>query len=73
MPVIFVCKDQQAGQCKPVGAITWLQQHGHFSAVHVAHKEIYNLFNLSINLIKSDYHRELREGAFASWDRAVGI
>ena len=37
------------------------------------HKETYNLFNLNRNLIRSNYYRELREGAFVSWNRAVGI
>jgi putative transposase len=38
-----------------------------------ADKEFYNFFNLNRNLIKSNYYRELREGAFLSWNRAVGI
>ena len=37
------------------------------------HKEVYNLFNLSRNLIRSDYYSELREGAFVSWNCAVAI
>ncbi|MFT6103153.1 MAG: hypothetical protein ACJAZT_001689 [Gammaproteobacteria bacterium] len=71
--IIFVFKDQQDQQLKSVRVISLRQQRGHFGAVHLAHKEIYNLFNLSRNLIKSDYHRELRKGAFTSWNRAVGI
>ena len=32
-----------------------------------AHQEIYNLFNLNRNIIKSNYYRELIEDAFVSW------
>ena len=38
-----------------------------------AHKEIYNLFNLNRNLLAAKYYRELREGAFASWNQVVGL
>jgi hypothetical protein len=38
-----------------------------------AHKDIYSFLNLTRNLIRSDYYHEFREGAFVSWNRAVGI
>jgi putative transposase len=38
-----------------------------------AHKEVYNLFNLNRNLLVAKHYRELREGAFASWNQVVGL
>jgi putative transposase len=38
-----------------------------------AHKEAYNLFNLARNLIAARHYRDLREGAFASWNRVVAV
>jgi putative transposase len=38
-----------------------------------AHKEVYNLFNLGRNLIAARHYRDLREGAFASWNRVVAV
>jgi hypothetical protein len=38
---------------------------------------VYNFFSLNQTRVRiqarSDYYRELREGAFVSWNRAVGI
>lgn len=39
-----------------------------FVTVHAA---VYNLFNLGRHLIKAEYYRYLRAGAFAEWNRAV--
>jgi putative transposase len=38
-----------------------------------SHKEVYNLFNLGRNLIAARHYRDLREGAFASWNRVVAV
>ena len=40
--------------------------------VHV-HAAVSNLFNLGRHLVAADHYRTLRQGAFASWDRAVAI
>jgi putative transposase len=36
-----------------------------------AHAAVYNLFNLGRHLVKAGHYRNLREGAFAEWGRAV--
>ena len=41
-----------------------------FLGVHAA---VSNLVNLDRHLVAADHYRELRRGAFASWDRAVAI
>jgi putative transposase len=41
-----------------------------FVGVHTA---VSNLFNLGRDLIAASHYRTLRQGAFASWDRAVAI
>jgi putative transposase len=41
-----------------------------FVRVHAA---VSNLFNLDRHLVAADHCRMLRQGAFASWDRAVAI
>jgi putative transposase len=41
-----------------------------FLGVHAA---VSNLFNLGRHRVAADHYRELRRGAFASWDRAVAI
>jgi putative transposase len=41
-----------------------------FVSVHAA---VSNLFNLGRHLIAAAHYRTLRQGAFASWDRAVSI
>lgn len=33
-----------------------------------AHAAVYNLFNLGRHLVSASHYRELRQGAFASWD-----
>jgi putative transposase len=38
-----------------------------------SHKEVYNLFNLGRNLIAARHYRDLREGAFASWNRVAAV
>ena len=35
------------------------------------HATVYNLFNLGRHLTSARHYRELRQSAFASWDRAV--
>jgi len=47
-----------------------MQQAQRFLGVHAA---VSNLFNLGRHLVAADHYRELRRGAFASWDRAVSI
>jgi putative transposase len=47
-----------------------IEQANRFLSVH---KEVYNLFNLNRNLMAAKYYRELRQGAFASWNRVVGL
>ncbi len=37
------------------------------------HADVTNLFNLGRHLIAAGQYRTLRQGAFASWDRAVAI
>ena len=37
------------------------------------HAAVSNLFNLGRHLIAAGHYRTLRQGAFASWDRAVAI
>jgi putative transposase len=39
----------------------------------LAHKEVYNLFNLARNLIAARHYRDLRECAFVSWNRVVAV
>jgi putative transposase len=39
-----------------------------FVRVHAA---VSNLFNLGRHLVAAGHYRTLRQGAFASWDRAV--
>jgi putative transposase len=41
-----------------------------FVSVHAA---VSNLFNLGRHLVAAGHYRRLRQGAFASWDRAVAI
>ena len=41
-----------------------------FVSVHAA---VSNLFNLGRHLVAAGHYRTLRQGAFASWDRAVAI
>jgi putative transposase len=41
-----------------------------FVSVHAA---VSNLFNLGRHLIAAAHYRTLRQGTFASWDRAVAI
>jgi putative transposase len=36
-----------------------------------AHAAVYNLFNLGRHLVRAEHYRNLREGAFAEWSRAV--
>lgn len=36
-----------------------------------AHAAVYNLFNMGRHLIRAQYYRDLRTGAFADWGRAV--
>jgi putative transposase len=36
-----------------------------------AHAAVYNLFNLGRHLVRAEHYRNLREGAFAEWGRAV--
>ncbi|MFT4823334.1 MAG: putative transposase [Halioglobus sp.] len=36
-----------------------------------AHAVVYNLFNLGRHLVRTEHYRNLREGAFAQWSRAV--
>ena len=36
-----------------------------------AHAAVYNLFNLWRHLVRAEHYRNLREGAFAEWGRAV--
>ena len=36
-----------------------------------AHAAVSNLFNLGRHLVKAKHYRNLREGAFAEWDKAV--
>ena len=38
-----------------------------------AHAAVSNLFNLGRHLLAANHYRTLREGAFASWDRAAAI
>ena len=38
-----------------------------------AHKEVYNLFNLDRHSLAAIYYRDLREGAFASWNQVVAM
>ena len=38
-----------------------------------AHKEVYNLFNLGRNLIAARHYRDLKEGAFVSWNRVIAV
>jgi putative transposase len=35
------------------------------------HAAVYNLFNLGRHLVRAEHYRNLREGAFAEWSRAV--
>ncbi len=60
---------------------TWIRERGmrrfksilqaqRFVGVHAA---ISNLFNLGRHLVAAGHYRTLRQGAFASWDRAVAI
>jgi len=37
------------------------------------HAAVTNLFNLGRHLVAPGHYRTLRQGAFASWDRAVAI
>jgi putative transposase len=41
-----------------------------FVGIHAA---VSNLFNLGRHLVAAGHYRTLRQGAFASWDRAVAI
>mgnify|MGYP002637422959 CR=1 FL=1 len=36
-----------------------------------AHAAVYSLFNLGRHLVRAEHYRNLREGAFAEWGRAV--
>jgi putative transposase len=36
-----------------------------------AHAAVYNLFNLGRHLVRAEHYRNLREGAFNEWSRAV--
>ena len=36
-----------------------------------AHAAVYNLFNLGRHLVSANHYRDLRQGAFASWNQAV--
>jgi putative transposase len=36
-----------------------------------AHAAVYNLFNLGRHLVRAEHYRNLREGAFEEWSRAV--
>ena len=36
-----------------------------------AHAVVYNLFNLGRHLVRAEHYRNLREGAFAEWSKAV--
>jgi putative transposase len=36
-----------------------------------AHAAVSNLFNLGRHLVRAEHHRNLREGAFEEWGRAV--
>jgi putative transposase len=36
-----------------------------------AHAAVSNLFNLGRHLVRAEHYRNLREGAFEEWDRAV--
>ena len=38
-----------------------------------AHKEVYNLFNLGRHTLAARHYRNLRQGAFASWNQVVSI
>jgi putative transposase len=38
-----------------------------------AHKEVYNLFNLGRHHIAARHYRDLRQGAFASWNQVVSV
>jgi putative transposase len=49
-------------RCKSV------RQAQQFLGAHVA---VYNLFNLGRHLVRAEHYRNLREGAFAEWSRAV--
>ena len=37
------------------------------------HAAVYNLFNLGRHLVPARYYRKLRQGAFASWEKAAAI
>jgi len=41
-----------------------------FLGVHAA---VYNLFNLGRHLVSARHYRESRQGAFASWEKAVAV
>jgi putative transposase len=47
-----------------------MYQAQRFVRVHAA---VSNLFNLGRHLVAAGHYRSLRQGAFASWDRAVAI
>jgi len=42
-----------------------MRQAQRFLSVHAA---VYNLFNLGRQLVSASHYRDLRQGAFASWD-----
>ena len=50
------------------GALFPSRQAQRFLGVHSA---AYNLFNLGRHLIRAEHYRNLREGAFSEWNRAV--
>ena len=41
------------------------------TTVGVGHAVVYNVFNLGSHLVRAEHYRNLREGAFAQWDRAL--
>lgn len=45
-----------------------VEQANRFLSVH---KEVYNLFNLGRHHVAARHYRDLRQGAFASWNRLV--
>jgi putative transposase len=47
-----------------------MYQAQRLASVHAA---VSNLFNLGRHLVAAGHYRSLRQGAFASWDRAVAI
>ncbi len=47
-----------------------MSQAQRFLGVHAA---VYNLFNLGRHLVSANHYRSLRQGAFASWEKAVAV